>query len=225
MSQVSRPMQIALLVTVLLAAVWLVALRPKPASVDTGGPVPPTPAQEAPSAPGAAGLDRAVDQARGAADTARADARRAAGSSAEATTSSGARSGSEAAASGTAKPQRASGARHARRAAPADPHVRTIRAALRSHKAIALAFINPTASDARAVSEELSHVGGFGGSVVTLSVPIAHLSRYGFITREVDVTVAPTIVIVGPNREATTIVGFADRFEIAQRLADALAAK
>jgi hypothetical protein len=56
-------------------------------------------------------------------------------------------------------------------------------------------------------------------------VPIAQLSRYEFITREVAVTVAPTVVIVSPKRTATTIVGFADRGEIEQRLADAVATR
>jgi len=63
-SQVSRPMQIALLAAVAFAGVWFVALRPKPV------PPPGTPAA-APAkpavAPGAAGLGRAVDKAKGAA--------------------------------------------------------------------------------------------------------------------------------------------------------------
>lgn len=215
-------MQIALLATVLIAVVWLVALRPKPASVGAGAGAPTTPAQQAPSAPGATGLAKAVDKAHGAVDTASADAQRAAASSAEATPATPAGSaGAPAAPSKPAKEPATGGVHHAHRAA-ADPNVRMIRGALRHRKAIAIAFVNPRVSDARAVSEELRHVGSLGGRAVTLSVPIAQLSRYGFITREVDVTVAPTTIVIGPHRRATTIVGFADRFEIEQRLADTL---
>lgn len=100
--------------------------------------------------------------------------------------------------------------------------VRLVRTALRQRKAIAIAFVTPTVADARAVAEEMRHVSTFAGKAVTIEAPLSELSRYGFITREVEVTVAPTVVIVAPNRNATTIVGFADRFEIEQRLADAL---
>lgn len=226
-------MQIALLATALLAVVWMVALRPKPASV--GGGSAPT-AQEAPSAPGTEGLDRAVDQANGAAAAANADGERAASSDAEATANGGgsaaadagsdasATSGAAAAADATAKQPRAAAATAAAARAAA-PDVRRVRAALRQRKAIAIAFVAPNVSDARAVAGEIKHVKGFDGRAVSLAVPIAQLSRFGFITRGVDVTVAPTTLIIAPNHEATTIVGFADRFEIEQRLADALAAK
>jgi hypothetical protein len=98
-----------------------------------------------------------------------------------------------------------------------------VRAALRRHRAIAIAFLDPAAADSQAVGVELRHVSTFHGRALTLSVPIGDLSRFGAITTGVQVTAAPTIVIVTPNRKATTIVGFADRVEIQQRLADALA--
>lgn len=97
-----------------------------------------------------------------------------------------------------------------------------VRAALRQRKALALAFVDPRTADARAVRNELASVSRFGGRAVALSIPIASLSRYAFITREVEVTVAPTVVIIAPDRTATTIVGFTDRAEIEQGLADAL---
>ena len=224
MDQVSRPMQIALLATVLLAVVWLVALRPKPASVDGGAA--PT-AQEAPSAPGTEGLQRAVDQANGAADAANADGQRAAssdaeGSASEAGSDASAKTGAAAAPANTSKQPRAT-AQAARRAVANDPTVRRMRTALRQRKAIAIAFVAPSVADARAVAGEIRQVSSFGGRAVSVAVPIADLSRFGFITRGVDVTVAPTTLIIAPNHEATTIVGFTERVEIEQRLADALA--
>ena len=52
MSQVSRPMQIALLATLLLVVVWFVALRPKSPN---GGATAATPAPSAHTAPAGAG--------------------------------------------------------------------------------------------------------------------------------------------------------------------------
>src|SRR4051794_6865811 len=67
--QVSRPVQILLAVTVLFAALWFVALRPKSGS-DSGSTSASAPAttttttpSSGPTAPGAAGLGRAIDQA------------------------------------------------------------------------------------------------------------------------------------------------------------------
>lgn len=228
-------MQVALGAVMLIAVLWFVALRPKPTSTGGSPASSAAPAQAAPTAPGAAGLERAVDKAHGAADTASADAQRAASSDAE--------SGSKAAAtpsgdSHTAKTSHSSAATATKTTAhpaarghvaahkrPADPNVRRVRTALRQHKAIAIAFVSPQAADSRAVSQEIRHVSGFHGRAFSLSVPLSQLSRYGFITRGVDVAVAPTIVIVAPNHDATTISGFADRYEIQQRLADVLAAK
>ncbi len=203
MSQVSRPMQIALVVTTVFAMVWFVALRPKPSS---GGDAAPAPAaQEAPAAPGGEGLTGAVDQAEEAVGTANGDA-------------AADRDATPLAPTSAPAPRRA-----ARAAARAAAGGGIVGAALRQRKAVAIAFVDPRTADARAVRAELQAVSRFGGRAVALSVPIAQLSRYEFITREVEVTVAPTVVIVSPNRTATTIVGFADRGEIEQGLADALA--
>lgn len=213
MAQISRPMQIALVVTMLLAMVWFVALRPKPA--DGGGAAPePTPvAQDAPAAaaPGTEGLSNAVDRAQDAVATANGDAQRAEQPNA---------GSSDAGVAPRTSQSRGAAARAARRRAAGGG---IVGAALRQRKAVAIAFVDPRMADARAVREELKAVSRFGGRAIALSVPIAQLSRYEFITRGVAVTVAPTIVIVSPKRTATTIVGFADRAEIEQGLADALA--
>jgi hypothetical protein len=256
MSQVSRPMQVVLLVTVAFAAVWFVALRPKPSSA---GGAPATSAQTTPAAPGVAGLKSAIDQAHGAVATADGDAQRAARSSADgsaAPASGGAApaggSGTSAPASGSAPargsaPAAAGGApasapatTHARSQVPRAAHpahhrrarqpeangtVASVRAALRARKAVALAFVDDSTADSQAVARELLHVSRFHGRALVLSVPLADLSEFDFITNDVQVTVAPTVVIVDRRLHATTIVGFADAGEIEQRIADALAVK
>jgi hypothetical protein len=214
MSQVSRPMQIALAATLLLLVVWFVALRPKPATTDEAAAPAPAPAQTAdPSsgaAPGTDGLTRAIDKAHEAAGT-----------------------DDDAAASGADAPVTATRTDDARAAAAGDVdvskrpiHTRgpvaSVREALKLHKAIAIAFVDSATADSHAVERELLHVSHFDGRAFTLAVPLADLSDYDFITNDVAVTVAPTVVIVDPLHRATAIVGAADRGEIEQRVADAL---
>ena len=58
-----------------------------------------------------------------------------------------------------------------------------------------------------------------------LAVPLIELSQYAVVTTQVPVSSSPTLVLIDRTQHASTIVGFADRFEIAQRVDDALAAK
>lgn len=230
MTQVSRPMQILLLATVLFGAVWFVALRPKGSS-GSGAAAPA--AQSAPDAPGVKGLTTAIAKAHGAVETANAAGQRAAGNAPAAVSggasvpvaSAPARPVVHARTRHVAAPSRHAAARVHHRSPAADRRVRLVTAALRAHKAVVIAFVDAAAADSRAVAGELSHVGSVPGRAVVLAVPIGELSSYDAITRQVQITTAPTIVIVDRGGHATTIVGFADRFEIQQRLADALAAK
>ena len=217
MSQVSRPMQIALAATLLLLVVWVVALRPK----SSGGEQAATPAQAAPAsdggaAPGTQGLTSAIDKAREAVATANGDAQSGAGAPpADAGATSDGAGAAEAGAGG--------GAHASRRPIHTHGPVASVRAALRLHKAVAIAFVDSATADSQAVDRELLHVSRFGGRAFAIAVPLADLADYAFITNSVEVTVAPTVVIVDPRHRATRIVGFADRAEIEQRLADALA--
>ncbi len=95
--------------------------------------------------------------------------------------------------------------------------------ALDAKRVVALLFFNPAATDDRAVKQELSTVPTHGKRVVKLAVPISELARYTVVTSQVPVNESPTLVLIDAQRHATTIVGFADRFEIAHRVADALA--
>lgn len=219
-------MQVVLAVTLLFAALWFVALRPKSS---TGGesaatPAPAAPTTPAPSggaAPGTEGLKSAVDQARGAVATANGDtpAARAEAPAASATPARAARPATRSGASARPATAPSSARRPTQRSGPAS----LVEAALRQRKAVAIAFVDPQTADARAVAVEVRHVSHFDGRAATFVAPLAKLSAYGFITNRVEVTVAPTVVIVDPRRRATTIVGFTDRGEIEQRLADALA--
>ena len=98
-------------------------------------------------------------------------------------------------------------------------------AALDAHKVVALLFYNPLAADDRALKQELAAVPVHGRQVVKLAVPLNELARYPVVSYHVPVTESPTLVQIDRREQASEIVGFADRFEIAGRVADALAAK
>lgn len=107
------------------------------------------------------------------------------------------------------------------------PHTRPTRLAvmaraLQDHKVLALLVYNPAASDDRAVNSELKSIPTHGGKVVKLSVPVQDLGGFSSLLNEVPVNFSPTLVLIDRNRQADEIAGFADSFEIAQRVDAAL---
>jgi hypothetical protein len=101
----------------------------------------------------------------------------------------------------------------------------TVSRALSSGKVLALLFYNPAAADDQAVRHELDSVPLHGGRVAKLAIPLSELAGYAVVTNQVPVNLSPTLVVIDPSRQASTVVGFADGFEIAQRIDDALAVK
>jgi hypothetical protein len=97
--------------------------------------------------------------------------------------------------------------------------------ALRADKVLALLFYNPGTPDDNMVARELRSIPTAHGKVYSLAIPISELYNYAAVTNQVSVTTAPTLVFIDRSHYATTLVGYASRFEIAQRLADALAVK
>ena len=96
---------------------------------------------------------------------------------------------------------------------------------LAAHRVLALLFFNPRAADDRAVNRELAAVPVHHGAVVKLSIPLAEVASYATLTAQAPISSSPTLLMVNRARGAVELVGFADRFEIAQRVADALAVK
>jgi hypothetical protein len=95
--------------------------------------------------------------------------------------------------------------------------------ALREHKVLALLFYNPAAPDDQAVHREMSIIPTQGGKVVKLAVPVNQLGRYASLLDQIPVNFSPTLVVINHDRQAEEIAGFADSFEIVQRVAAALA--
>jgi hypothetical protein len=87
---------------------------------------------------------------------------------------------------------------------------------------LALLVYNPAAAEDQAVKQELASIATHGGRVVKLAVPLSEVTRYPVVTNQVQIQSSPTLVVVDASRQAFTLVGFSDSFEIAQRIDDAL---
>jgi hypothetical protein len=201
MDNVSRPLIALLVGSVAFLALWLVALKPSSSST-TGN---------------SGGLGRyqsAINKAHQAAATSNAASAAEGGTVATTTTSTGA----------AARPQTAPRTPVSHRVkvhvTPNTPAA--VAHALATHKVVALLFYNPAATDDKAIKQELATVPTRAGKVVKMSVQVSRLAKYSLVTNQVPVQVSPTLVLIDKARQASTIVGFADRFEIAQRVADAL---
>ncbi len=110
-------------------------------------------------------------------------------------------------------------------ASTAASRINAVTRALKANKTIALLFYNSAAADDRAVRQELAAVPAHGSRVLKLAVPLAELAHYAVVTDQVTVNASPTLVLIDGTHRASTLVGFADRFEIAQRVTDALASR
>jgi hypothetical protein len=103
--------------------------------------------------------------------------------------------------------------------------VQTVGTAIRAGKVVAILFYNDAAADDRAMKSELAAIPTHGGQVVKVAVPVSQLIQFSSLTQTVDVNTAPELVLIDHARQASTLVGYADSVEIAQRINDALATK
>jgi hypothetical protein len=223
MAHVSKPLIGLLAATVLVFALWVVALKPSGQSGSGNSS----------SNPGAGQLQGDVKAAHQAVNTANAASGRAGADPTSPATTAGATQGPVHAARAAVKPtaktavkpkavSRAAG-KPATGAHPAVTRLSAVQRALHSHKVLALLFYNPAAPDDRAVRQELGTVPTHGSKVFKLAIPLNEMVSYLAITNQVPVNVSPTLVLVAPNGQADEIVGYSDPFEVSQRVNDALA--
>jgi hypothetical protein len=219
MDRVSKPLIGVLVATVAVFALWVVALKPSSSSNSPNG-----------TGGGLGQFQSDINKAHQAVQTSNA-ANAAAGAvptttsqltTAPPTAQPGSKSSSASASATSSSAQPSAKADKA----PATPAARfsTVQKALDQHKVVALLFYNPTAADDKAVKQELGLVPAHSGKVVKLAVPLTELSKYTAVTQQVPVNVSPTLVVIGRDGQAGEIVGFTDKVEIAQRVADGLAA-
>lgn len=223
MTSVSRPLIGLLVATVAFFAVWTLALKH---SSGSGGGTSTGAYQSAiDKAHQAVATSDAASAAHGGtvATTPTASATGAATSTA--TTAAGSQAGAK---PGTAAHSATKGVTPTRPAAAtalrtAAARHAALNRALKAHKVVAVLFFNARATDDKMVHEELGKVPGHDGRVFKLAVPLVELANYPVITRQVQLNMSPTLVLVDPAQRASTILGFSDTFEINQRVAAALA--
>jgi hypothetical protein len=211
MSQISPPIRILLICAVAFMAAWMTVLKPKPVTAEPDAST--TTTTQAPTAQSAAGqFAQRVEAAKATAESA---AAKAAGED-----TAGAATGTRAATkAGTTATGGATAA--AKPAKPAGLPTR-VRTALADDKVVVLLFWTPRAADDRAVHTELAKVDRHAGKVVVQAAPVTRIGRFQRITRGADVAQSPTVVVVGRDRKAETLVGYVDHVSVDQLVTDAL---
>lgn len=194
-------MLIALAATVILAALWLVALRPKAAQV-----------ADTPAAP-----VTAIAPAKDAA---------AAADAANAKLSSVADGGGTAAAPAAAPAPSTAGAPAPIAAVkPANKRDAAVVRDIRARKVVVLLFWNPKGADDVATRGALRGIDRRGGKVAVHVIPISRVGQYESITQGVKVNQSPTTLVIDKERRSRAIVGLSERGELTQAVDDALAGR
>jgi hypothetical protein len=255
MAQLSRPYQIALAAIGVLAAVWFVALRghsgsgggssvpaPQPAAP---APKAASPAPSSPSAPGVAGLTRAIEKARGSVKESERNAKQLQQKSAEASSPSSTGAPSASSTGGTRPSPTHKSAAPTRTAPGATTHspgghatpshvgvpARQVRVEgeLKRGNTVVVLFWNPKGADDRAVRGQLLGLKEVerifrapqSQRYVLEQAGAKEVGSFGTFTRAVQVYQTPTILIILPNGKTTTMTGLVDAYAIAQAISDA----
>lgn len=213
MDQVSRPMMIVLAATVALAAIWFVALRPKPVSVDKT-PLAPTKAIPA------------AKQASATSDAANAKIAAASGGTAQATPAAPTAAAPSATPSATATP----GATSSTKTSGGSPTVsrgetkgeRTVLREISQDKVVVMLFWSADSADDVATRGAVRGLDRHHGKVKVHVIPISRVGDYGSITRGVKIAQSPTTLIIGKKGETRTIVGLSEPKELGQAVGDAI---
>src|SRR4051794_5136077 len=213
MSQISPPIRILLVASLVLLAAWFAFLRPKTDATTAPAPV----ATPAVTATGTAlsGAGKAVDAAKGAAAAAATADAAGAGEASSPTSAPSATATASATATPAATPAVDAKLKAAKLPSP-------VTKALAADKVLVLLLWNPKASDDRAVRAQLRKVDRHHGKVAVQVANVARVARYGAISEGVDVQQSPSIVVVDRNRKGTLLTGYVDAPTIDQAISDAL---
>lgn len=227
MDQVSKPVLIALAAVLVFVVAHFTVLAPK---TDSG-------AAPAPKAPGQQGLESAIGKANNAVAQSQASAKaaeQAAGQPATATsTKAKAKATAVAKPKAQAAPVKATPATKATPAATTKPAAKPLPALqpgdrsgpmlqdLADGKVVVALFYNPHASDDNAVLRAVRSANTRHGRVVLHSIPIDNVGDYSALTTGVQILQTPTVLVMGPDFKASTLVGYTDVDSINQAVFDA----
>ena len=98
----------------------------------------------------------------------------------------------------------------------------TVAAELKHGRVALLLFWNPRSSDDKAVRQQLLAVAHKLGHRVAMHTAAANqVSAFGSITRDVQVFQTPTLLIVNPKGQVTTVTGYTDAYALEQTIHEA----
>jgi hypothetical protein len=98
----------------------------------------------------------------------------------------------------------------------------TVAAELTHHKTVLLLFLNPRSYDDDATAIETVDAAHTIGHTVAVHFAQANqVNSFGSITRDIQVYQTPTLMIVTPKRQVTTLTGLTDAFAIKQTISEA----
>jgi hypothetical protein len=239
---------VALLAGVWLFALRGHSQSSQPSASSAQTPAPPASASTHPSTshgssvPGLTGLTRDVNKAHEAVASSNANAaelqrksEQASSPAAKATSGSAAAPSSHSAGTRTAPARRSSATRsasrsHHRAKSSPQPSVRdeaaadaarerAIAARLHSGGVVLVLFWDPRGSDDRAVYGALRGMGLRNASVYEAAP--GSVASFGTITRDVQILQTPTLLVIGPSRQARVITGLTDPYAIGQAVSEA----
>jgi hypothetical protein len=212
MSQISPPIRIVLVAAVAFIAAWMLFLRPKTEEIPPPAPAATAPAKQ-PGTTAQSAAGKAVQAAENAKATAESAAKARAGEAAAQT----------APATAAAKaPAAAAAAKLGVDPAALASLPRDVRKALEARKIVVLGFFNRAALDDRQTKKQLEKVHRFHGRVFVHSASLQAVQRYQVITRGVDVSQTPSIVVIDRKMKAQLLTGYVDHVRVEQAVVDAM---
>lgn len=98
----------------------------------------------------------------------------------------------------------------------------TVAAELKQHKVVLLLFWNPSSSSDAAVHRQVQIVAHkLGRSVAVHTSAASQVSSYGSITRDIQIYQTPTLLIVNPHAQVTTVTGYTEAYALEQTIREA----
>lgn len=218
MSQISKPMQIALAAVVVFAIAWFLFLRP---SDDTETA---TQTETTAQAPGVTGLTNAAKKAAVAKTAAEARNKKAEEATGEETTTTN--SGSS-----TTKTTPATGTSTNKSVTPAGPPVKDpardsgdpadgVLDQLKG-KRVAIVLFTGDGADDRTATAAVRAVGRENKNVIVRVTSIRNVGKYASITDKLNINQAPSTIIIGSDMVAQVLTGIIDAKVVRQYVGDA----
>jgi hypothetical protein len=98
----------------------------------------------------------------------------------------------------------------------------TVAAELKQHKVVLLLFWNPSSSSDAAVHRQVQIVAHkLGHSIAVHASAASQVGSYGSITRDIQIYQTPTLLIVNPQAQVTTVTGYTDAYSLEQTIREA----